>query len=645
MNKITFSLVALIGASIAHAQVKSTQNGQDLDSTPTPDFVDVSTPRAHKITQNQDKPETVLWSEDFANGIPAGWAVVDLSGISPWKYSFGGSHGNFNGNGATAPAAPINSTTASNGFLLNDPDSANHFTYGQPSGTTYQYLESYIYTNKINLGGSYPGLVLEFQQAFRYNNAPNMNVWVSGDSITWTNFTVQDGMPNNTASPNPMLVSLNITNAIGNSQHAYIRIGWSARVYYWMIDDMLIREAPKHSLTMVRYQGAPPTDVLFRNTTSGNPRYGHMAMNQRRNMFFDANFFNFGSESQTNVKLEMDILDASNNVVATVSSPTTPTLLPGDTLSFASLTTSSGWQPSATGTYRAVYKALSDSVTISSPMLETDTLQFFVTDDRWSLDFGVASNAIGTGSRGHDDGYELGVRLDLMNDEYLLSVNCPIVAGSSTAGAFLEAEIYDTTGFTLTGGFLSSPIAAVTHTVTQADITNAEVVFDLRDQNNEPLQLSEGGYYFVVRMFSNGGVNHIEFVNDQSVINLPQACIHYNPSSGRYFTGYSNSLVQNSPHFRVITDPTKIGVSENKWGNTISVFPVPANDRLNISMTKAVNPMQATIADVTGRKVLTHNIGRELDSTVDVSSLKAGTYFITIKDTAGNSRTLTFVKQ
>ncbi len=92
---------------------------------------------------------TIIWSEDLGNGFPVGWKINDVSGICPWVYSQDGSWGYYNGNSATKAGTAIKSTTASNGFLLSNPDSANYVNYGLPSETTYQYLETYI-TTSIN---------------------------------------------------------------------------------------------------------------------------------------------------------------------------------------------------------------------------------------------------------------------------------------------------------------------------------------------------------------------------------------------------------------------------------------------------------------------------------------------------------------
>ena len=109
----------------------------------------------------------------------------------------------------------------SNGFLITDPDSANHYAYGQPSGNTYEYIESYFTTNVINLLG-HTNVYLEFQQKFRFNNSLNLKVYISTDSINWTDYSVQGNTTNNTHSPDPQFVSLNISPVAGNSSTVYV---------------------------------------------------------------------------------------------------------------------------------------------------------------------------------------------------------------------------------------------------------------------------------------------------------------------------------------------------------------------------------------------------------------------------------------
>ena len=152
-----------------------------------------------KIIKNDfrsDKSAVVIWEEDFGGGFPSGWSSYSnntgagnsgsLPGNTaecPWKYTTVGSWGYWNTNQGQSAAPPINSTTSSNGFLISDIDSANHWNAGQPSGNTYYYLESYFTTSAIDLTG-FPNVSLEFEHSFRFNNSINLEVSISTDSLS-----------------------------------------------------------------------------------------------------------------------------------------------------------------------------------------------------------------------------------------------------------------------------------------------------------------------------------------------------------------------------------------------------------------------------------------------------------------------------
>lgn len=77
-------------------------------------------------------------------------------------------------------------------------------------------------------------------------------------------------------------------------------------------------------------------------------------------------------------------------------------------------------------------------------------------------------------------------------------------------------------------------------------------------------------------------------------------------------------------------------IEENTAGNNISVYPVPASDKLTISLGNA-NAVQLTLLSVDGREVLnTSTSERELN--IDVSDFDAGIYFVKISD---NERIIT----
>ena len=129
----------------------------------------INTTKVTNQISSSDKNATVIWSEDFSNGFPNGWRHTNSgSTICNWMWSTDGSWGYWNGNSGNSAAAAINSTTASNGFLISDPDSANHYAYGQPSGQTYQYLDSYFNIICIFSRGS--NRLYKYYKSYQSNN-------------------------------------------------------------------------------------------------------------------------------------------------------------------------------------------------------------------------------------------------------------------------------------------------------------------------------------------------------------------------------------------------------------------------------------------------------------------------------------------
>ena len=258
-----------------------------------------------------------IWYEDFGSGIPAGWTLSGTGSTDcPWVYSTDGSWGFFNGNNGTSGGDAISSTTAANGFMINDPDSANNAMNGQPSGTTYEYLSSYITTSAISTVG-YPAVRLEFEQLFRYNNDPDLEVGVSTDGVQFTFFDVKGDVAANDQSPNPQFYSIDISAIAGNSPTVYLRFGWNARVYYWMIDDIRLVTPPDYDLAI---------DHVFYNgyTDSTQTRYYTAIPNrqaQADTLLMGAEVKNMGTGVSTNLTLNASVSKDGNMIWQSNSTP------------------------------------------------------------------------------------------------------------------------------------------------------------------------------------------------------------------------------------------------------------------------------------------------------------------------------------
>ncbi|WP_165851367.1 T9SS type A sorting domain-containing protein [Brumimicrobium aurantiacum] len=92
----------------------------------------------------------------------------------------------------------------------------------------------------------------------------------------------------------------------------------------------------------------------------------------------------------------------------------------------------------------------------------------------------------------------------------------------------------------------------------------------------------------------------------------------------------------------------ELGLNNNGIFEDISLFPNPANDKLNISLNNYTNSMKLEIIDLTGKKVKTLNYSSqgnvEFKMSIDISNLRNGLYFCKFTSD-GKQVTHKFIKQ
>lgn len=435
----------------------SAQNTNNYSLAPEPDQIqeEVVTIKPAKQQPDYRNKAATIWSEDFAGGFPSTWTIDDQSGICPWVYSTDGSWGNFSGGGTTAGAAAINSTTSSNGFLINDPDSANHFTYGQPSGANYQYLTTSFKTDAIDCSG-HPNVKLEFEQSFRFNNNLDLEVSISNDNLSWTTYLVQGTAVNNTASADPDLVSINISPVAGNQPTVYVRIGWSARVYYWMIDDMRIIDAPTNDidLTGATYSASNQVDYAGERIS-----YTKIPENHLIPIRFDGTLNNGGANDANNAALTVDIQNAGGTTVYSASGA-------GQTISSATSASDSifSFTNNTIDDYTILYNVTYDSLSADiDPTNNVDTANFSVTESVYARDDYFFT---GSGYNRNGDPYELCNLYQLTTSDTLTGVSV-VLDDNTDPGELMYIAVYD---FNLTDGTRTFIDASNDYTILASDL-------------------------------------------------------------------------------------------------------------------------------------------------------------------------------
>lgn len=585
-----------------------------------------------KIIKNDihsDKSAVVIWSEDFGGGFPSGWnsytvntgagnsgASAGNTATAPWKHSMVGSWGYWNsvgtsGGNPTGPATAINSTTSANGFLISDIDSANHWNgnSGASSGSSYHFIESYFTTSSIDLSG-YANVSLEFEHSFRLNNSIDLTVSISTDSINWTSYNVQGNATNNQASADPEYLSLNISSVAGNSATAYVKVGWNARVYFWMLDDMKIVETPdnKIDLSETSFGGWYTTP-----TTNGfGLEYTLIPMKQiiANPYTFEGEVTNLGALNQT-AHINVNVLDeSSSSVFTTISADSI--LFPQDTMIFVG---QNKFTPNSTGLY-------SFDTWASSVDTISDTMSSFsaVTDNVYGRDNGTMSSSYELGRS--CGGMIVGSYFDVYDTDDLASLSV-YMKDNSVPGALIYAMIYEIDDSNDKIYLAQSDDYAITAN----DLNNwTTISFD------DDFSLVPGTYMAAIGSYASP--------IDTSVIAMAQytypttcyiqknGCLTGTQSFGSWYWLSRAPMIR--MNFAVVSS-----IEENIFEGKISVYPNPTNGILNLEM-MGVTPSeyQIKITNILGEiiYVSTKNISGIYNDVIDLSSFGKGTYVIQIKN-------------
>ena len=657
MKKALLLTTALLASGVVFAQKvqRAAPNERCVDASPAR-----SMSQAEVASYYQG--ETVIWSEDFASGIPTTWmnygtALGVADPDAKWEYRgttttpsiATGSRGGYAGTAATGQL-PIQSTTAANGFVVFDSDFLdNAGIAGNFCGTGSIACAPHVAnleTGVINLLG-HPTVDLLFTQYYRRFAGPG-NVqtvpatyldFSTDGGVTWSgNVTLNAGIAVNSATARNSAIAVSIGQYVGNQANVKIRFRFDGDYYFWQMDDIKIISTPKNRLTFTAgSDGSPAQDIVY-GANQESARMGRMTLKQVRPIAFDANCFNSGQNAQTNVKLQMKIFNATTGaMVQTINSPTIASLASGDTATWNQLNTyTTSWTPSAVGRYDFTYNLVSDSVSIAS-----DTLgSVFVTDSVMSLDNGNWDNSIGASSNTTQwgDGSQMTNMQELVNDEMLFGARV-YLSSTSQAGAILELAVYDSSAFG-TGGFDATKLVAYGQRVlTASDVTNGYVQYNFADTvtgRGVVLNYSNIGYYFNLTMYNNQGANTLLIRNDQTFGARSGTKYMYLAALSAWYSGYSNSKTFNNLWIHSINCPATnaancmtTSVGENPL-NEVVLAPNPASDFVNVNFGLLYGEHAVEVLDLSGKVVRSTKVMADANVPIFVGDLQRGLYLVRI---------------
>ncbi len=293
------------------------------------------TQNAEPAAQNVGERVTI-WTSDFSDC--SEWEISNAfaAGFTQYEQDL-----NFECGTGLAPSGgalidPINSTTASNGFMMVDSD-----LYGGEEGGTGIENCWFQNANPINCA-DFSFVSIRFQNQYRMWDGGNDDgneyclVEVSRDGTTWpspNSFEVSEGFvdygngpvqarfecwPNmGTQDPvgNPTTLSFDITPVAGGQETVYVRFRWKGTWgYAWMVDDVELFETPENDVAVDNYVSY--TDY----STTDTYEYGIWPYDQVGEIQMGARVRNLGQFDAENIVLNVEV---NGSGAGTTSTPIT----------------------------------------------------------------------------------------------------------------------------------------------------------------------------------------------------------------------------------------------------------------------------------------------------------------------------------
>lgn len=582
---------------------------------------------------------TENFSSGSSAGLPTGWSAYN-STTSPVKWHWT----NVRASGAYSIPA-INSTTASNGWMIFDSDSAGASAgYAPP-------LRAFLQSSAYSCTG-HPTVELTFQQYFR-RFQDTCAVDVSNDGgLTWVHYplNVNNNLAGTTYLPtNPHTARVNITATAGNQANVRIRFNYVTTSadgsYNWMVDDMGLAdmEAVDLGLTKSGMLYASPEQTY--NQLSA---FSEMPAQLVDSVFPFSFINNFGVNGGTNVPVVATITRSGASVYNTTI--TYPSLPSGSEDSLVQLISGAGFFPGTVGNYTSLFSVNQPGDAVVNN--NTDTFRFAVTDTVFSTSRSIVSGSSflhrpATDPLGEEYNY-YGSRFDIPvgKSDTLTSISASFNS-RTTPGVAVKASIYKLDMSITSWEYLTeTPIK----TLTVADISRPDSArltnFLIDATPGNPLILGEGVYAAVVQAVDVADTATVLVNTTNALFDETNLTSFYGQSSDasadgikpfadgvQIATGLANPARMTLNFGRM----RSLGISNNIPNVTVSqIYPNPADASVTVRLT-ANTAVKGTVSlsNAVGQVMATTEISQQA-ATINTAALPNGMYFVTIA--AGDNR-------
>ncbi len=313
MKKVTLFLMFIGASLLAFPQVQQ----RTLENPPPRKLrADENKYQQQQTVKNlKTGEELIFWEEQFdwedptveaGWKLPDGWTVEDPTDVGyHWHWA------NDTLKGVYTNEPIMNSTSAHNGVLALNLDGYNsdiaHYS-------EYLAVDNSIISPPIDCSG-HASVLVRVEQRFRYWSGATMLFEVTNDAgVHWAAYDMKMGtlISETVAGLGPQEkvdLYLNVTSVAAGMPEVQFRITWrDARLYYWMIDDIVFMEGWDHDLQMLYYEAD-----YDNGTDDPEGFFYQVPYNQLSGYDFHSIVWNFGNEDQWGTHMNVKV--TKNNQV------------------------------------------------------------------------------------------------------------------------------------------------------------------------------------------------------------------------------------------------------------------------------------------------------------------------------------------
>ena len=638
MKKIYISIFALSIAISAFSQIDSRaltiEDGKKAKKN--------IASNSNKFTVSSSLP---IWSEDFANGLPATWENSTV----PWVYRGGQtSPSNAVGSqGAYASAGdPISSPTSNNGFLIFDSDYYDNNgvagAFGTGSYPTPHNGE--LLTDMIDLS-SYSDVTLKMNSYFRtYAGQAFIDFYVSG--VFQERVQVHANLAVNESSfVDEVILSRIPFSVVGNAdvQMSFVFEGSAnsnngfSGYYFWQMDDIELIETP---LNMIEIEDVVVGGfwIDYANYTGSGLNtiigldYTVTPVSQLANhpYVIEGVLRNSGANDQTST-LKYEVYGAAGSYSGT-SNPTIVAAYSATNVIDSMVVAANPPLSPALGTYGVSIWAESDSLGLITTTSDTLLRGIEISDYIYAKDNGTNINGSSDDNwivGGPGDQWHFTTRFEMYADESLYALRA-YISDESVVGAEIKAVVYelDTTISNADGGVILLN-ESDNYAITAQDLGAwVDIVFA------DPVDLYSGYAYEV-------GVAGFVHPTDSAFIGTSGQSMYNGEHSLFDEFGLNPNDVANqglptwyyltrTPMVRMNFDPGNANSVADMKQTIFSTYPNPSNGIFIIELGQVAR-YNMSVSNVLGQIVFSATIN-EMSTTIDLSSFDKGIYTIELKN-------------